>query len=126
MTTKTYASLNDYKAEYGSGNLGNDEIMRNIKRAQREIEDLCFGRIQAAGFDNLSDFQKSRIKAAVIVQAKYLSDYKDAIDAPISSFTVGSVSVSAGSGGSNGGTIPKVSQRAIDLVEGSGLRWRKL
>lgn len=122
METKTYASLNDYKTEYGSGDLGNDEIMRNIKRAQREIEDLCFGRIQAAGFDNLSDFQKSRIKSAVVVQAKYLSDYKDAIDAPISSFSVGSVSVNSG----GNGTIPKVSQRAIDLIEGSGLRWRKL
>lgn len=71
-----------------------DELSSKLEKASDQIDSLTFNRIVGKGFDNLTDFQKEKIKKAVCLQADFVEEYGDYINSPISSFSAGSISVS--------------------------------
>lgn len=71
---------------------------QRILQAEDEVNDLCFGRIAAIGFDRLTDFQRSRIKKAVCLHAVFLAQYADMLQSPLASYGINGVSMSFDSG----------------------------
>ena len=71
---------------------------QRILQAEDEVNDLCFGRIAAIGFDRLTDFQRSRIKKAVCLHAVFLAQYADMLQSPLDSYGINGVSMSFDSG----------------------------
>lgn len=67
---------------------------QRILQAEDEVNDLCFGRIAAIGFDRLTDFQRSRIKKAVCLHAAFLAQYADMLQSPLASYGINGVSMS--------------------------------
>lgn len=67
---------------------------QRILQAEDEVNDLCFGRIAAIGFKNLTDFQRSRIKKAVCLHAAFLAQYADILQSPLASYGINGVSMS--------------------------------
>ena len=67
---------------------------RYIEAAERDIDGLTYGRIRAIGFESLTDFQQRMVKQAVVDQADFRAEYAELLDNPLSSYTVGGVSMS--------------------------------
>lgn len=67
-----------------------------LRQASRHIDSLTFNRIVAAGFDNLTDFQKEVVKESVCRQARFETENADLISSVLSSYSINSVSMSFG------------------------------
>ena len=46
---------------------------QRILQAEDEVNDLCFGRIAAIGFEHLTEFQRRRVQKAVCRHAVFLA-----------------------------------------------------
>ncbi len=87
-----------------------------LELASSKIDELTYNRIQAMGFDNLTEFQKALIQKATLYQAQYYDDY--GVDAEgISGFNVSGLSMSFNS---NLGVMG-VSTIAYNLLKQTGL-----
>ncbi len=71
---------------------------QRILQAEDEVNDLCFGRIAAIGFDRLTDFQRRRVQKAVCLHAVFLAQYADMLQSPLASYGINGVSMSFDSG----------------------------
>ncbi len=92
-----------------------------LELASSKIDELTFNRIKEIGFDNLTTFQKEKIVAATLLQAKYFDDYGTEAGA-MSSFSLPGISMSF-----NGTSeIPAgVSQGAYTLLKQTVLMSRR-
>lgn len=96
------------------------DLENKLAKAEREINHLCFGRINGKGFDSLSPYQQNLIKEAVCLQAEYTEQYGTYINCPIKSYSAGSTRVAADTSYGN------TTQEIINLLEDTGLRCRVL
>lgn len=99
-------------------------IESKLKEAQEKIDSITYNRIVGIGFDNLTEFQKEKIKEAICLQADYLYEhgYNDENDADILSYNVLDISVNVDRSGKE--TLAKkahMSERAYDLIKQTGL-----
>ena len=90
-----YATAADYD-RYGSGYIPAEDLERLLHNASRQIDSLTYNRIVAAGFDNLTDFQKEIIAESCCRLADFLHDNADLLDSALSSYSVNGVSMSFG------------------------------
>ena len=95
MAYEGYATVSLYEElelpEYEQG-----EIERALKIASRHIDSLTFNRIVAAGFENLTDFQKEIIQEVVCRQAAFEMENADVISSILSSYSINGVSMQFG------------------------------
>ena len=71
---------------------------QRILQAEDEVNDLCFGRIAAIGFEHLPEFQRRRVHIAVCLHAVFLAQYADMLQSPLASYGINGVSMSFDSG----------------------------
>lgn len=93
----TYASIEYYQDEHlGTAITDEDALERALKQASRHIDTLTFNRINAVGFDNLTDFQKEIIREVVCRQADFEVENADELASVLSSYSINGVSASFG------------------------------
>lgn len=116
-----YASVEDYIRLGYDGSVEDIEIY--LKRASKQINTICFGRIEAKGFDNLTEHQKDLIKEAVCAHTHFISTYKDYLNMPMNSFSVSKTSINFGDIGITISGI-RTSSEVIEYLRGTGLTCR--
>lgn len=62
-------------------------------RAESDVDTLTFNRITEKGFENLTDFQKDRIKHSMALQISFIHDNSELIDSPLSAYSISGVSM---------------------------------
>ena len=90
-----YATAAAY-VQYGSGSIPAEDLEKLLHNASRHIDTLTYNRIVAAGFSELTDFQKEIITESCCRLADFLNDNADLLDAALNSYSVNGVSMSFG------------------------------
>lgn len=120
-----YVNEKYYSDEFSGVKLPDDEIEKYLKLAQEKIDSITFNRIVAIGFDNLTEFQKEKIKEAICYQAEYIFEngYNNENNRDISSYSVLDISVSKDNSGSNKTLAERnnMSEMAYDYINKTGL-----
>jgi hypothetical protein len=99
---------------YATSDTLDDEL---LDLASSKIDELTYNRIVAAGFNNLTTFQKDKIQKATLLQAQYYDDYGTDPGA-LSGFSVSGLSMNLG----GNSTVPSgVSPGAFMLLKQTGL-----
>lgn len=90
-----YATAADY-VQYGSGSIPAEDLEKLLHKASRHIDTLTYNRIVAAGFSELTDFQKEIITESCCRLADFLHNNADLLDSGLNSYSVNGVSMSFG------------------------------
>ena len=93
MAYKPYATIQDYGVILPDA-VEVDEP--DLRQASRHIDSLTYNRIVAAGFDNLTEFQKEIIREVCCRQAQFEVENADAISSILSSYSINGVSMQFG------------------------------
>lgn len=122
LTIEEYRNLSSGEI---SGNLSEKKLLRNISLAMLKIDELTFNRIQHIGFENLTGFQKEKIKMAVCEQTDYISEngYEET---QVQSFDVLDISVTMAQDGSSQADRLHVSPVALAFLKQTGLMCRRI
>jgi hypothetical protein len=118
-----YATADDYD-RYGSGSIPKGELDKALQRASDQIDSMTYNRIVACGFDGLTPFQRVNVTKAVCLQADFMYQYGDYLDAPLAGYSAGSVSLSFKSVEGAGGV--RTTDAVIGLLRATGLTDRRL
>lgn len=120
-----YVNEEYYLNEFDGNVLPDKEIRKYLNLAQEKIDSITFNRIVALGFDNLTEFQKEKIKEAICYQAEYIYEngYNNENNRDISSYSVLDISVSVDNSNSNKTIAQKnnMSEMAYDYIHKTGL-----
>ena len=115
-----------YTNTYG-GSISANDLSKYLKLASEKIDEVTFNRIVRIGFDNLTDFQKEKVREAVCAQADYIHEngYDEEDMRGISSYSVLDISVTKG----GNETITEaeknhMSSYAYDQIKKTGLTCR--
>ena len=104
------------------------DIRELLDLAEMKVDEVTFNRIRRIGFDNLTEFQKERVRKAVCIQADYIQeyggDYTDT-EPQIESYSVLDISVSV-SGKQTAAERAGMATLAYKLLEQTGLMRRAL
>jgi hypothetical protein len=119
----SYVDYKYYKDTFGGSLLQEYNCKTKLERASDQIDSLTFNRISSKGFDNLTEFQKDRIKKAVCIHAEFIEQYGDYINAPLSSFSAGSISVNFNTKTFNG---VSATQEVLNYLNQTGLTCRRI
>ena len=120
----SYVTANEYTT-LGYSSIPAPALSKYLKDASRNVDTLTFNRINAKGFDKLTDFQKEIVQEVVCKQADFLYNNKDAIASILSSYSINGVSMQFGTGFNvivEAG-VPMQSD-VYSILEQTGLCWR--
>ncbi len=98
-------------------------LNNKLEKATDQINSLTYNRIVGIGFDNLTEFQKDKIKKAACLHADFMEQYGEYIDMPLSGFSAGSISVNFNAQRVNGVTT---TQEVLNYLKQTGLTCRRL
>jgi len=113
-----YATAADY-AQYGAGTIPAEELDKALGRASDQVDSLTYNRIVARGFEALSPFQQLNIRKAVCQQADFAYQYGDYLDAPLSGYSAGSISLTFKAAEGAGGV--RTTDTVMNLLRATGL-----
>ena len=107
-----------------------DELNKILILAQEKIDSITFNRIVRIGIDNLTEFQKDKVKKAICYQAEYI--YENGFNneenkQDISSYSVLDINISVKDKDTNEKTQAEkenMSEMAYDLIHKTGLDCR--
>ena len=120
-----YVNKEYYSNEFNGNKIPDKEIEKYLKLAQEKIDSITYNRIIAVGFDNLTEFQKEKIKEAICYQAEYIytNGYNSEDNRDITSYSVLDISVSVDNSNSNKTIAQKnnMSEMAYDYIHKTGL-----
>lgn len=120
-----YVNKEYYSNEFNGNKLPDEEIEKYLKLAQEKIDSITYNRIVAVGFDNLTEFQKEKIKEAICYQAEYIytNGYNSEDNRDITSYSVLDISVSVDNSSGNKSIAQKnnMSEIAYDYIHKTGL-----
>ena len=91
-----YVSYTYYRDTYGGVLLTDENADRYLKRASRQVNTICRGRIEGVGFDSLSPFRKSSIQDVVCRQAEFLYQNENMLETYLNSYAINGVSMQFG------------------------------
>ena len=97
MHYEPYASIVDYKQNYGGNVLPDKEMEKYLKQASRHIDSLTYNRIVGKGFSNLTEFQKELIQEVCCEQAEFEYENKEIFDMVLQGYSINGVSMQFGS-----------------------------
>ncbi len=103
------------------------DIQELLDLAEMKVDEVTFNRIRGIGFDNLTEFQRDKVRKAVCVQADYIQEYGGYTDGEpqIESYSVLDISVSV-SGKQTAAERAGMATLAYKLLEQTGLMRRAL
>lgn len=120
-----YVNEEYYSNEFNGNKLPDEEIEKYLKLAQEKIDSITYNRIVAVGFDNLTEFQKEKIKEAICYQAEYIytNGYNNEDNRDITSYSVLDISVNVDNSSGNKSIAQKnnMSEMAYDYIHKTGL-----
>lgn len=119
----SYVDSTYYKEVFGGTILPEVSLNQKLKRSSDQIDTLTYNRIVGIGFDNLTEFQKDKVKKAVCIHAEFIEQYGEYIDTPLSGFSAGSTSVSFNTNKINGITT---TQAVLNYLKQTSLICRRL
>ena len=124
-----YVSKEYYQKNFEGNKIPDKEIEKILKLAQNKIDRITFNRIVGIGFDNLTDFQKEKVRDAICYQANYIFEngYNNENNSDISSYSVLDISVSVQTKDDNSKTkaeLEYMSELAYDAIVQTGLMQR--
>lgn len=90
-----YADYTYYAETYG-GTAPEVEVTPLLERASEDIDAVTFCRINAVGWDRLTQFQRDRVQLACCRQADFLVENADAVMSAMSSYAINGVSMTFG------------------------------
>lgn len=119
----------EYYQETFRGKIPEEDVDKYLKLAENKINRITFNRIVGKGFDNLTEFQKEKVREAVCYQADYICDngYSNEDNSDISSYSVLDISVSVQAKDINSKTqaeVEHISELAYDAIVQTGLTQR--
>lgn len=90
-----YADSNYYMNDYKGNLISDEDIEKYLKMSQEKIDTITHNRIVKIGFENLTEFQKVKVKESVCAQADYIYEngYNNEESNDISSYSVLDISV---------------------------------
>lgn len=119
----SYVDSTYYKETFEGNILAEDSINQKLERSSDQIDTLTYNRIVGIGFNNLTEFQKDKIKKAVCIHSEFIEQYGEYINMPLSGFSAGSTSVSFNAKKVNGITT---TQEVLNYLKQTGLTCRRL
>lgn len=87
-----YADMNYYFGTYRGNTIDAANLDRQLQKASREVNALCFGRIGQT-IDDLSDYEKEIIQGVVCEIADFNYENADALKSINGSYSIGDVRV---------------------------------
>ena len=115
---------NYYKNEFKGKMLSEAELEQKLMLASLDIDSLTYNRINSVGFDNLTEFQKERIKLSICLHAEFMAEYGEMLDSPISGYSAGTTSVQFKQDNIISQNGVKTSNSAFNLLKQTGLTVR--
>lgn len=119
----SYVDSTYYKDSFKGIIIPEEEIENKLSRASDQIDTLTYNRIVGIGFDNLTEFQKDKVKKAICIHAEFIEQYGAYIDTPLSGFSAGSTSISFDTNKING---ISTTQEVLNYLKQTGLTCRRL
>ena len=119
-----YATSEYYLTSFKGKLLPSDEIDKYLQEATEKSDSITFNRIVGRGFDNLTEFQKEKVKKAVCYQAEYIftNGFNDENKQDISSYSVLDISVNVNADKQKTQAEKEcMSEKAYDLISKTGL-----
>lgn len=89
-----YVNDEYYTEEYKGSILPTNEILKELKKASRQVDSMTYNRINKVGVSNLTNFQLSIIKEVVCELADFNYENKDLINSILSSYSINGVNMS--------------------------------
>ena len=89
-----YVNNEYYTEEYKGSILPTNEILKELKKASRQVDSMTYNRINKVGVSNLTNFQLSIIKEVVCELADFNYENKDLINSILSSYSINGVNMS--------------------------------
>lgn len=113
------------------GTILSEDAEKYLKLSQEKIDSITYNRIVKIGFNNLTEFQKAKIKDAMCYQAEYIFEngFNNEDNSDISSYNVLDISISVKDKNSSEKTRAEkenMSEIAYDLIQKTGLDSRIL
>lgn len=121
-----YANKEYYSNTFDGKILTEEDIEKYLKLAQEKIDSITYNRIVGIGFENLTEFQKEKVKEAMCYQAEYIfkNGYNNENNSEVVSYGVLDISVSIKNKDIKEKTIAEkknMSEIAYDLIHKTGL-----
>lgn len=88
-----YADFNYYSTNFGGCKLTAENAKDYLSAASTKIDILTFCRVGCIGFNNLTDFQKDKIKNVCCKLAEFICENEDILNSYVSSYSINGVSV---------------------------------
>lgn len=89
----SYVNYDDFLKMFPNTSIPQNEIMIYLEAASSDVDSMTFNRITACGFDNLTAFQKEKVRSAVCRQAVFRHENAELFDSAIQSYSINGVSV---------------------------------
>ena len=99
-----YADKEYYTETYGGSLIGEEELIRQLNKASRQIDTLTFCRIREIGFERLTAFQQDQVQYVTCLLADFIYENRDELESMLSSYGINGVSMTF----SNGVNVTKV------------------
>ena len=96
MNYQPYASIVEYKKNFGGSIIPEKEMEKYLKQASRHIDSLTYNRIVGRGFSNLTEFQKELIQEVCCEQAEFEYENKEIFDMVLQGYSINGVSMQFG------------------------------
>lgn len=90
----TYATKEMFLKYFPKSEIPEHEIDNQLEAASIDIDGLTFNRINACGFDCLTDFQKGIVSRSVCYHTQFKFDNAEMLESIIASYSINGVSVS--------------------------------
>lgn len=97
MAYEPYATEEEYK-ELGYSSIPNEELVKQLRQASRQIDSLTYNRIVGRGFSSLTEFQKEIVKEVCCQMADFYYDNKEMIESPLQGYGINGVSMNFATG----------------------------
>lgn len=118
-----YVDATYYKDTFGGTIIPDASLINKLERASDQVDSLTYNRIIGKSFDNLTEFQKDKVKKAICIHAEFMEQYGEYVDMPLNGFSAGSTSVSFNANNING---IATTQEVINYLKQTGLTSRRL
>lgn len=89
----SYATKEDFLMMFPHSSIPQNEIMIYLEAASSDVDSMTFNRITACGFDNLTAFQKEKVRSAVCRQANFRNENPELFESAVQSYSINGVSV---------------------------------
>lgn len=89
----SYVNCEDFFKMFPNSFIPQNEIMIYLEAASSDVDSMTFNRITACGFDNLTAFQKEKVRSAVCRQAAFRYENAGLFESAIQSYSINGVSV---------------------------------